>query len=66
MGANISLVPLYACSRRGESAFGSAPRNGGKNLTLLASITVEGLGPCLAVKGATSREVCETYLQHVL
>ena len=66
MGANISLVPLYACSRRGERAFGSAPRNGGKNLTLLASITVEGLGPCLAVEGATSREVFETYLQHVL
>ena len=64
--ANISLAPLYACSRWGERAFGSAPRNGGKNLTLLASITVEGLGPCLAVKGATSREVFETYLQHVL
>jgi hypothetical protein len=55
MGANISLVPLYACSRRGQRAFGSAPRNEGKNLTLLASITVEGLGPCLAVKGATIR-----------
>ena len=57
MGANISLVPLYTCSRRGESAFGSAPRNGGKNLTLLASITGEGLGPCLVVEGPTTREV---------
>ena len=66
MGTNVSLSPLYACSRRGERAFGSAPRNWGKNVTLLASITREGLGPCLAVEGATTREVFEAYLEHVL
>jgi len=27
---------------------------------------VEGLGPCLAVEGSTTREVFETYLEHVL
>jgi transposase len=26
----------------------------------------EGLGPCLAVEGSTTREVFETYLEHVL
>jgi hypothetical protein len=26
MGTNVSLSPLYAWSRRGERAFGSAPR----------------------------------------
>ena len=31
MGANVSLSPLYAWSRRGARAFGSAPRNWGKN-----------------------------------
>jgi transposase len=66
MGTNVSLSPLYAWSRRGERAFGSAPRNWGKNVTLLASITREGLGPCLAVEGATTREVFEAYLEHVL
>lgn len=35
MGANVSLSPLYACSRRGARAFGSTPRNWGKNVTLL-------------------------------
>ena len=46
MGANISLCPIYAWSRKGERAFGSAPRNWGKNVTLLARITrEEGLGP---------------------
>ncbi len=27
MGTNVSLSPLYAWSRRGQRAFGSAPRN---------------------------------------
>jgi transposase len=35
-------------------------------VTLLSSITVEGLGPHLAVEGSTTREVFETYLEHVL
>jgi transposase len=66
MGTNVSLSPLYAWSRKGERAFGSAPRNWGKNVTLLSSITVEGLGPCLAVEGSTTREVFETYLEGIL
>jgi hypothetical protein len=63
MGTNVSLSPLYAWSRRGERAFGSAPRNWGKNVTLVASITVEGIGPCLAVEGPTTREVFEACLE---
>src|SRR5215210_531576 len=59
---NISLAPVYAWSRRGERAFASVPRNWGKNVTLLASMSVEGMGPCLAVEGSTTREVFEAYL----
>ena len=66
MGANISLAPLYAWSRRGERAFASVPRNWGKNVTLLASMSLEGMGPCLAVEGSTTREVFLAYLEHVL
>jgi hypothetical protein len=66
MGANVSLSPLYAWSRRGARAFGSAPRNWGKNLTLLSSLTHRGLGPCLAVEGSTTREVFETHLEQAL
>jgi transposase len=66
MGANVSLSALYAWSRRGQRAYGSAPRNWAKNVTLLASITRRGVGPCLAVEGATTREVFEAYLERVL
>jgi transposase len=63
---NTSLAPLYAWSRRGERAFCSVPRNWGANITLLASMSVGGMGPCLAVEGPTTREVFETYLEKVL
>jgi len=66
MGTNVSLSPLYAWSRKGERAYGSAPRNWGKNVTLLASITREGLGECMVVEGPTTREVFEAYLERVL
>ena len=65
-GANISLVPLYAWSRRGEQAPAKAPRNWGKNVTLLSSMSLYGMGPSLAVEGATTREVFEAYLEGVL
>ena len=66
MGTNISLHPLYAWSPRGERARCSVPRNRGPNTTLLASMTAEGMGACLAVEGATSRIVFETYIERVL
>jgi transposase len=66
MGANVSLCPLYAWSRRGERAHAKAPRNWGKNVTLLSSITTKGVGPCLVVEGSTTRGVFEAYLEHVL
>jgi hypothetical protein len=34
--------------------------------TLLASMTVEGMGPCLAVVVSTTREVFDTYVERVL
>jgi transposase len=66
MGTNTSLTPLYAWSRRGERALCWVPRNWGANITLLASMTAEGMGECLAVEGPTTREVFETYLELVL
>jgi transposase len=65
-GAHTSLAPLYGYSPKGERLNLSVPRNRGKNTTLLASMTVEGMGPSLAVKGSTTAEVFEAYLEHVL
>jgi DDE superfamily endonuclease len=47
-GTHTSLAPLYAWARLGERAHAQAPRNRGKNTTtLLASMTAEGMGPCM-------------------
>ncbi len=66
MGSNTSLSPLRAWSRRGERARCRAPRNRGKNTTLLSSMSAEGMGPSLAVTGAVDAEVFEAYLERVL
>ena len=66
MGANTSLCSLYAYSPRGRRAHAKIPRNRGKNTTLLASMTAEGMGPCVAVEGTTTSAVFEAYVEQVL
>jgi transposase len=66
MGANTSLAPLHGWSRRGGRAHLSAPRNRGKNTTLLASMSLEGIGPTLAVQGGTTKAVFEACVERVL
>ncbi len=64
---NVSLRPLYAWSPRGERALCWAPRNyWGKNVTLLSSMTLLGMGPSLAVEGSTTRAVFEAYVEKAL
>ncbi len=66
MGAHTSLSPLRAWSRRGERAPCKVPRNRGKNTTLLASMSAEGMGPSFAITGAVDAQVFEAYLERVL
>jgi len=66
MRTNTSLIPLYAWARRGQRTRCKVPRNRGKNTTLLASMTSEGMGPCLAVVGSTTGAIFEAYVEQVL
>lgn len=66
MGTNTSLSPLYAYAPKGRRAYTQVPRNRGANTTLLASMSLEGMGPCLAVEGATTATVFEVYVEQVL
>ncbi len=65
-GSNVGLTPLRARAPKGERAHGKAPRNRGKNTTLLASMGAEGMGPCVAVEGATTSAIFEAYVAQVL
>lgn len=66
MGTNISLSPLYGWSRVGERLRVKAPKNRGKNVTLLSSMSTEGMGPSVAVQGATTKAVFESYVEQAL
>jgi hypothetical protein len=58
---NTSLSPIYGWSRRGQRLCFEAPRNWGANVTLLSSMSLEGMGPSLAVEGPTTKAVFEAY-----
>jgi transposase len=66
MGTHTSLAPVYAYAPVGERAFFEIPRNRGKNTTLLTSMSLRGMGPSMAVEGATTSRVFETYVERVL
>jgi transposase len=42
------------------------PRNWGPNVTLISSMSLSGMGPSLAVEGATTRGVFEAYVEKAL
>ena len=66
-GVHTSLAPIYGYAPRGERLHLPVPRNRGKNTTtLLSSMTTGGMGPSLAVEGATTARVFETYVEKVL
>jgi transposase len=66
MGTHTSLAPVYAYAPVGHRAFFEVPRNRGKNTTLLTSLHQEGMGPSMAVEGATTARVFETYVERLL
>ena len=66
MSTNTSLFPRYAYSPKERRAYARVRRNRGANTTLLASMSLEGMGPCLAVEGTTTTAVFEAYIEKVL
>ena len=60
------MVPRYARAPRGERAHGKAPRNWGKNVTLISSISTEGMGPSMSIQGSSDTESFGLYIREVL
>ena len=65
-GSNIALTPLYARAPKGLRAYGSAPRNRGKNTTLIAALTFEGMGESMIIEGAANAAAFESYFEEIL
>jgi hypothetical protein len=60
------LSPIYARAPRGERAQGKAPRNWGKNVSLICAIDSEGVKPSMSVEGAVDAKALESYIEHFL
>jgi transposase len=65
-GSNIALTPLYARAPRGERAYGAVPRNWGKNTTLIAGLTLNGIQAPMMLEGAVDTLAFEAYIEQVL
>ena len=63
---NIAMVPRYARAPKGERAYAKAPRNWGRNVTLISSITTEGMGPSVSIEGSPETESFSLYMRNVL
>jgi transposase len=65
-GTHISMDRLRSRAPRGVRAYGKVPKNRGKNLTLIASMSLYGMGESMCVEGATDAQAFEAYIEHFL
>lgn len=65
-GSNIALTRLYARAPKGKRARGSIPRNRRKNTTLLASLSLQGIGETMIIEGAANAQLFESYIEQIL
>jgi transposase len=61
-GATITLARRYGRAPKGERSPGSAPRNYGQNLTLVAALSLEGLDAPMLLDGAMDALAFEQYV----
>ncbi len=65
-GSNIALTPLYGRAPKGQRVPDSVPRNRGKNTTLIASLSVEGIEASMIIEGAANAVAFEASIEHIL
>ncbi len=61
-----SMDRLRSRAPKGERAYGKVPTNRGKNTTLIASMSLSGMGEAMCIQGATDAEAFEVYVEHFL
>jgi hypothetical protein len=65
-GTHVSMDRLRSRAPRGLRAYGKVPKNRGKNLTLIASMSLHGMGESMCFEGATDAKAFEVYVEHFL
>jgi transposase len=65
-GNNITLTPRYGRAPRGQRCIGQVPRNWGKNTTLMAALTLDGIQTAAVIEGPMDRPVFECFVEQFL
>ena len=65
-GSNIALTRVHARSPRGKRVYGSVPRNRRANITMLASLSLQGMGEAFVLEGSADSVVFELYIEQIL
>ena len=65
-GSSIALTRVYGRSPQGKRVYGSVPRNRRANMTLLASLSLQGVGEALILEGSADSTAFEIYIEQLL
>ena len=65
-GSNLGHTPTHAWAPRGRRAHATAPANRGENKTVVAALTLDGIGPLLRFDGAMTTDRFVGYVRHRL
>ena len=65
-GSHIAMTPLYAYAPRGQRAYGKVPRNYGATQTLIASLSLQGMGAAFLLDGSADSTAFEIYVEQLL
>jgi len=65
-GVNIRLARLFGWAPRGERSRGVIPRNYGKNLSVCAALSLQGITAAMSIDGAIDGLAFDQYITHIL
>jgi transposase len=65
-GSHLGYTPTHAWAPVGQRASATAPANRGENKTVVAALTLDGVGPLMRFDGAMTTARFEGYVRHLL
>lgn len=65
-GSNLSMTRLYGRAAPGERVFDSVPQNYGENISMLATLSLDGITAPMTIAGAVDGVVFLAYVEQVL
>ena len=65
-GSHLGYTPTHAWAPVGQRAYATAPANRGENKTVIAALTLDGVGSLLRFDGGMTSARFEGYVRHIL